>query len=103
VTSPDVQTRVFRSPSWMAGLVVAVMAVVGAVAFFVEVTWTEFAGTYGGYLNLAKVPLSAVIFSYWGLSVARSRVVSAGAETIDQTSTAGGSGFGATKRPENYL
>ena len=31
-------------------------------------------------LNVAKVPLSAVIVSYLGLSVARSRVVSTGAE-----------------------
>ena len=66
VTRPYVQTRVFRSPYWMAGWVVTVIAVVGTVAFFVGVTWTEFAGTYGGYLNLAKVPLSAVIVSLCG-------------------------------------
>jgi len=80
VTRPYVQTRVFRSPYWMAGWVVTVIAVVGTVAFFVGVTWTEVAGTFDNYLNLAKVPLSAVIISYWGLSVARSRVVSTGAE-----------------------
>jgi hypothetical protein len=50
------------------------------VAFFIVFTPTEFPGTYGDYLNLAKVPLSAVIASYWGLSVAHSRVVSTGAE-----------------------
>ena len=77
---PNVQTRVFRSPYWMAGWVVTVIVVVGTVAFFVGGAWGEFAGTYGDYLNLAKVPLSAVIVSYWGLSVARSRVVSTGAE-----------------------
>jgi hypothetical protein len=60
----------------MAGWVVTAIAVVGTVAFFVGGTWTEFAGTYGGYLNLAKVPLSAVIVSYVGLSVAHTRVVS---------------------------
>jgi hypothetical protein len=49
------------------------------VALFVGITWTEFTGTYGDYLNLAKVALSAVIVSYWGLSIARSRVVSTGA------------------------
>lgn len=76
MTRPPVQTRVFRSPYWMAGWVVTAIAVVGTVAFFVGVTWTEFAGTYGGYLNLAKVPLSAVIVSYVGLSVAHTRVVS---------------------------
>ena len=64
----------------MVGWVVTAIAVVGTVAFFVGVTRTEFAGTYGGYLNLAKVPLSAVIVSYVGLSVARSRVVSTEAE-----------------------
>jgi hypothetical protein len=64
----------------MAGWVVTVIAVVGTVAFFVGVTWGEFAGTYGDYLNVAKVPLSAVIASYYGLSVARSRVVSTGDE-----------------------
>ena len=77
---PNVQTRVFRSPYWMAGWVVTVIAVVGMVAFFAGFTWTEFAGTYGDYLNLAKVPLSGVIVSYLGLSVARSRVVSTSAE-----------------------
>jgi hypothetical protein len=80
VTSPDVQTRVFRSPYWIACWAVTVIAVVGTVAFFVGGAWGEFAGTYGDYLNLAKVPLSAVIVSYWGLSVARCRVVSTGAE-----------------------
>jgi len=80
VTRPYVQTHVFRSPYWMAGWVVTVIAVVGTVAFFVVFTPTEFPGTYGDYLNLAKVPLSAVIASYWGLSVAHSRVVSTGAE-----------------------
>jgi hypothetical protein len=49
-----VQTRVFRSPYWMVGWVVTAIAVVGTVAFFVGGTWTEFAGTYGGYLNLAR-------------------------------------------------
>ena len=62
---PNVQTRVFRSPYWMAGWVVTVIVVVGTVAFFVGGAWGEFAGTYGDYLNLAKVPLSAVIVSYW--------------------------------------
>jgi len=80
VTTPYVQTRVFRSPYWIAGWIVLVIAVVGTVAFFVGVTWAEFAGTFGDYLNLAKVPVSALIVSYWGLSVARSRVVSTGAE-----------------------
>jgi hypothetical protein len=60
VTRPYVQTRVFRSPYWIAGWVATVIAVVGTVARFVGITWTEFAGTYGDYLNLAKVPLSAV-------------------------------------------
>jgi hypothetical protein len=64
----------------MAGWGVTVIAVVGTVAFFVGGAWGEFAGTYGDYLNLTKVPLSAVIVSHWGLSVARSRVVSTGAE-----------------------
>lgn len=80
MTRSSVQTRVFRSPYWMVGWVVTVIAVVGTVAFFVGGTWTEFAGTYSDYLNLAKVPLSAVIVSYVGLSVARSRVVSTEAE-----------------------
>jgi hypothetical protein len=79
-TRPYVQTRVFRSPYWMAGWAVTVIAAVGTVAFFVLFTGTEFAGTYGDYLNLAKVPLSAVIASYWGLSVAHCRVVSTSAE-----------------------
>jgi hypothetical protein len=38
----------------MVGWVVTAIAVVGTVAFFVGGTWTEFAGTYGGYLNLAR-------------------------------------------------
>lgn len=80
VTRPYVQTRVFRSPYWVAGWVVPVIAVVGTVTFFVLFTPTDFAGTYGDYLNLAKVPLSAVIASYWGLSIARPRVVSTEAE-----------------------
>jgi energy-converting hydrogenase Eha subunit A len=80
VTKPYVQTRVFRSPYLMVGWAVIVIAVVGTVAFFVGVTWNEFAGTLGDYLDLAKVPLSAVIISAWGLSVARSRVVSTGTE-----------------------
>jgi hypothetical protein len=79
VTRPYVQIRVFRSPYWIAGWVATVIAVVGTVALFVGITWTEFTGTYGDYLNLAKVALSAVIVSYWGLSIARSRVVSTGA------------------------
>jgi len=80
VTRPSSQTRVFRSPYWLVGWVVTAIAVVGTTAFFLGVTWTEFAGSYGGYLNLAKVPLSAVIVSYVGLSVAHSRVVSTEAE-----------------------
>jgi hypothetical protein len=79
-TRPYVQTRVFRSPYWMVGWGVTVIGLVGTVAFFLGATWTEFAGTYDDYLNVAKVPLSAVIVSYLGLSVARSRVVSTGAE-----------------------
>jgi hypothetical protein len=80
VTRPSVQTRVFRSPYWMAGWAVTVIAVVGTVAFFVLFTSSEFAGTYGDYLNLAKVPLSAVIASFWGVSLAHTRVVSTGTE-----------------------
>ena len=44
MTSPDVQTRVFRSPYWIAGWGVTVIAVVGTVAFFVGGAWGEFAG-----------------------------------------------------------
>jgi hypothetical protein len=62
----------------MAGWVVTVIVVVGTVAFFVGAPG-GFAGTYSDSLNIAKVPLSAVIASYWGLSVTRSRVVSTGA------------------------
>jgi len=64
----------------MAGWAVIVIAVVGTVAFFVGVTWNEVVGTFCDYLNLAKVPLSAVIISSWGLLVARSRVASTGTE-----------------------
>ena len=76
----SLRSPIFRSPYWVVGWVATVIAVVGTVAFFVGGTWTEFAGPYGGYLNLAKVPLSAVIVSYVGVSIAHSRVVSTEAE-----------------------
>ena len=62
--------REYRSPHRLWGWVTVVFAAIGTTAFFLGVDWSEFEGRLVDYINLAKVPISAVILAGLGLHVA---------------------------------
>ena len=61
VAESETRTRTFRSPYWLVGWAVTALAVGLLVAFFAATDWSQFEGTPGDYLNLAKGPLAALV------------------------------------------